>query len=143
MVSEKNERGISMETNSIWEKLLENDNEIRKTLAELTKEIEEVKALLEKKNKKIIKEPEPDICYFPESPELEAAFQSFRNYRRTEKRSAMGQKSITMTVKALKSVSESEAIEALNESMKNGYLGVFVKKKGNSNRSIVDEWANV
>lgn len=54
------------------------------------------------------------------------------NYRKTIKKSYKTQKGVTMALNQLKAVSESEAIEMIDSSMRNEYQGLFAQKKEKS-----------
>ena len=113
-------------------------------LQEVLKEIEQIRqevSELRTKKKVIKREPEQmqNICYFPNSTELEACFQKFIEYRKHDKHNAMTERSIKMTVNTLNKFTAEESILALEEAMRNGYTGVFPKRM---KRSIADEWGN-
>jgi len=113
-------------------------------LQEVLKEIEQIRQeISELRSKKKVAKRETEqmqnICYFPNSTELEACFQRFIEYRKHDKHNAMSERSIKMTVNTLNKFTAEESILALEEAMRNGYTGVFPKRM---KRSIVDEWGN-
>lgn len=85
------------------------------------------------------------VCYFPSMPELDAVFHEFIEWRRHDLKKPMGEKSISMTVNALKNHTQEEGIAALHQSMRNGYQGVFFSEKkdiAKNTQSQVDGWLN-
>ena len=119
---------------------------IFETLKDVLKEVEQMRAEiaeLRAKKKVVKKEPEEmqNICYFPNDDKLETCFQRFIEYRKHDKRNAMTERSIKMTVNTLNKFTAEESITALEEAMRNGYTGVFPKHTFNtSSRSKVEEW---
>ena len=113
-------------------------------LQEVLKEIEQIRQeISELRSKKKVAKRETEqmqnICYFPNSTELEACFQKFIEYRKHDKHNAMSERSIKMTVNTLNKFTAEESVLALEEAMRNGYTGVFPKRM---KRSTVDEWGN-
>lgn len=111
--------------------------EVLKEIEQIRQEVSELR--IKKKVAKKESEQMQNICYFPNSTELEACFQKFVEYRKHDKHNAMTERSIKMTVNTLNKFTAEESILALEEAMRNGYTGVFPKRM---KRSVVDEWGN-
>jgi len=111
--------------------------EVLKKIEQIRQEISELRS--KKKVARRETEQMQNICYFPNSTELEACFQKFIEYRKHDKHNAMSERSIKMTVNTLNKFTAEESVLALEEAMRNGYTGVFPKRM---KRSISDEWGN-
>ncbi len=122
------------------------DNDIIVLLWEIKDMLQEIKERLPAKKKSAPKtEVVADICYFPTMPDLDAVFHEFIEWRRHDLKKPMGEKSISMTVNALKNHTQEEGIAALHQSMRNGYQGVFFSEKkdiAKNTQSQVDGWLN-
>ncbi len=122
------------------------DNDIISLLLEIKDMLQEIKERLPAKKKSAPKtEVVADICYFPTMPELDKKFHEFIEWRRHELKKPMGEKSISMTVNALKNHTQEEGITALHQSMRNGYQGVFFKGDKNTTQQTqtqVNGWLN-
>ena len=84
--------------------------------------------------------------YFPNDEVLNSAFEDFIAHRKTIKK-PMGEKAIELAINKLGKLSggdNEKAIEIINQSIMNGWQGLFeVKGNGNSNsQSIQDKWRN-
>ena len=125
---------------------MDNEAVILSLLLEIKDMLQEIKDRLPAKKKSAPKtEVVADICYFPTMPELDKKFHEFIEWRRHELKKPMGDRAISMTVNQLTKHSEREGIEALDQSMRNSYQGVFFKGDKNTSQQTqtqVNGWLN-
>lgn len=122
------------------------DNDMISLLLEIKDMLQEIKEGLPKKKKPAPKaEVVNAICYFPTMPKLDEKFHEFIEWRRSELKKPMGDRSLSMTVNQLTKHTEREGIEALDQSMRNSYQGVFFKGDKNTTQQTqtqVNGWLN-
>lgn len=88
-----------------------------------------------KKIKKVKKVKEDKEIIYSDSPELNAAILSFIEYRKSIKK-PMTERAVSLLLGKLQKMSGSvsEQIEILNQSIVNGWQGIFPLRKGSGNR---------
>ena len=98
------------------------------------------------KNDKECKKNEKNIIYYPNDEKLDRAFKDYIDYRKKIK-AKMTDRAIELaqgTLQRLSNGDNGKAIEIINQSIVNGWKGLFElknDKKGNSD-NVIDRWAN-